>query len=47
MTGEHTHEWHYNEAKQEHKEVLFSTYWNVVRFCPLCRKLEIIELQKN
>lgn len=44
MTKEHSHNWIYNKAE----EIIInnSLEWRVVRFCPICRKVEIIQLEK-
>jgi hypothetical protein len=47
MTGEHTHEWHYNEAKARINYEPSSLSWSVVKFCTLCRKLEIVHLEEE
>lgn len=43
MQGQHTHNWIYNEAKEW--IVNNMPQWRVVRFCPDCKELEIIELK--
>lgn len=45
-TGEHTHDWEYNDAKagitnEKNKTISFS----VIRFCKICLKIEYVELK--
>lgn len=53
MKGEHYHTFIYNQAEYVEKIGIKNQdnhkkpYWSVVRFCPDCKKLEILELIRD
>ena len=46
-TGNHVHEWQYNEAEKIMYPSAPRIEWEVVRFCKKCFKLENIKLEDH
>ena len=42
--GPHVHEWVYNQAQRRININGGKVYYDVIRFCPLCKLVEEIEL---